>query len=171
MKDAVFAAIAAGLSFVATAGAAPVGQAPSVEELLKKADDYVADYSTKVSGVTLEEQFVLTELSASTIRGIRRIASDVVLVNTSVGLMTIRDVYAIDTQATRPHEPRIIPLLADPSLANWNLAQARAQESAHYFMAEIVLRYGDPMLALKLCGRSIIRSSRTRSREKRAGTM
>jgi len=149
MRRALSLLIAGVGTVIGLSASTPSEQAPTVADLLKRVGEYVEDYPARVSGVSLDEQFVLTELQATQIRGIKRIGTDLVLVNPSSGLMAIRDVYSIDTLATRPHEPRVIRLLAEPTVANWDRAQAHAQEFAQHFMADIVLRYSDPILALK----------------------
>ena len=138
----VLAAIAAGTMVHVPA------QEPSLPEALGKAADYVARYRIKASGVSLEELLLLTEMG-TTQRVPRRVASDLVLVNTTERLMGLRDPFALDTKAVREHQPRIIKALGEPTLASWQRVQEFAREGSYLLLANAVLWYSDPMLALR----------------------
>lgn len=142
VRKVVLAAVAVGTMAHASA------QEPSLPEALGKAADYVARYRTKASGVSLEELLLLTEMTA-TQRVPRRVASDLVLVNVTERLMGLRDPFAIDTKAVREHQPRIIRALGEPTLASWQRVQDFTREGSYLFLANVVLWYSDPVLALR----------------------
>ena len=121
---------------------------PSLRDLLERGAAYVAAYAPRVSGVVLDEQYMLVEI-AGTMTVPQRIASDLVLINVNGQTISLRDIYAVDTKPVRERTPRINALLATPTSAGWQLAQQYAQQSQHYFRAEVVLHASEPMLALQ----------------------
>jgi len=138
----VLAAVAAGTMVHLPA------QEPSLPEALGKAADYVARYRTKASGVSLEELLLLTEMG-TTQRVPRRVASDLVLVNVTERLMALRDPFALDTKAVREHQPRIVKALSEPTPTSWQRVQDFLHEGSYLLLANAVLWYSDPMLALR----------------------
>src|SRR6187401_309628 len=69
-------------------------QEPALPDALGKAADYVAQYRLKASGLSVEEQLLLTELTNG--RPVpRRLASDLVLINVQERLMGLRDPFSI----------------------------------------------------------------------------
>ena len=123
-------------------------QEPALPDALGKAAEYVAQYRLKASGLAVEEQLLLSDLA--TLRPVpRRLASDLVLVNIQERLMGLRDPFSIDTKAMRDHQPRIVKALAEPTMAAWQQVQAFTKEGAYHFIANVVLWYGDPVLALQ----------------------
>jgi hypothetical protein len=117
-------------------------------DALNKAAAYVATYRPKVSGVSLEELLLLTEMG-TTQRVPRRLSSDIVLVNINDRLMALRDPFAIDTKPMRERQPRIVKALGEPTLASWQRVQEFTRENAYQLLANVVLWYSDPMLALR----------------------
>ena len=154
------AALVAAFLALAPPLAAQKPPAPQLPELLKAGGDYVATYATKVSGVTLEEQFMLIENSSGQMGIPRRIGSDVVIVNVGGEITGLRDIYALDSKATRERSPRITQVLAQPTPANWQTAQRYARENAQFFQANVVLWFNDPTMALQfIAGRNQARST------------
>ena len=123
--------------------------APTLADLQKAGGDYLATYEGKVSGMMLEEQFMLIEVLANQMSTPRRITSDVVLLKINDGLMGLRDVFALDSKAVRERQPRIIDALKDPATMNWPRAQGYTRENAQLFLSSAVLWFSDPVLALK----------------------
>lgn len=136
--------------------AVPSAPAPTLADLLRLGAVYHTTYSTKVSGVTLEELLLLTELSGTQMRVPQRISSDVVLVKLNEGgqVIGLRDPFAIDTRVLRPREPRIIDALEKPTLASWNAVQGYVRENAQFLLANVVVWFSDPMLALQFVAAS-----------------
>ena len=123
-------------------------QEPALPDALAKAASYVAQYRLQASGLAVEEQLLLTELAS--LRPVpKRLASDLVFVNIQERLMSLRDPFSVDTKPTRERQPRITKVLADPTRDAWQQVQAFTKEGAYHFAANVVLWYGDPMLALQ----------------------
>lgn len=137
-------AVAAGVSLHA--------QPQPLQDLLTRAADYHAAYTKKVSGVSLEEQTRLMDVSGGVTRGIVRISADVVLTDVSRELVALRDIYAIDTRPTRQRTPRLLQLLgapATPSVQDWVVARAFPGEDKVYFLLDIVIKVNQPTSALR----------------------
>lgn len=134
-----------------TLHAAPANQAPSLAEVLDRVGRYHAEYSSKVSGVTLEEQYVLTNLTGGKMQSNVRIASDVVLVNANGGLAALRDVFAVDTRPTRDRTPRITTLLSNPdaTMKDWGTVTRFPQEGAFHFVLDIIVKVNEPTSAIR----------------------
>lgn len=137
-------AVAAGVSLQA--------QAPSLQDVLTRAGEYHSAYVTKMSGVSLQEDTQLKNVSGNSIRSVVRISADVVLVNVTGQADALRDVYAIDTRPTRERTPRILQLLgapATPSIKDWQTANRYPSEDAVYFLLDIVVKTNEPTSALQ----------------------
>ncbi len=140
------------LASVAAVGVSLSAQSTSLSDVLTKAGAYHAEYTRKLSGVSLQEEAQLMDVSGGKTRAIVRMSSDVVLVNVNGEVMALRDPYAVDTRPIRPREPRILRLLgapATPSVKDWQTAGAFPNENAHYFMLDIVVKVNEPTLALQ----------------------
>ena len=123
-------------------------QEPALPDALRKAAIYVDNYRLKASGLSVDEQLLLTELAS--VRPVpKRLASDLVFVNIQERLMSLRDPFSVDTKAIRERQPRITKVLAEPTRAGWQQVQGFTKEGAYHFMANVVLWYGDPLLALQ----------------------
>ena len=120
----------------------------SVNTLIERGTDYLVAYAPRVSGVILEEQYMLIEIAGSMTTPLR-IASDVVLINLNGQVIALRDPYAVDTKPLRERTPRINTLLAEPTTEGWGLAQQYWRQSQFHFRAEIVVHASEPMLALQ----------------------
>lgn len=137
---------------VAAVGVSLHGQTATLTDVLGKAAAYHTDYTRKVSGVSLQEEAQLMDVSGGKTRAIVRVSSDVVLVNLNGEVTALRDPYAVDTRPLRPREPRILRLLgapATPTVNDWLTAGAYPNDSVHYFMLDIVVKVNEPTLALQ----------------------
>ncbi|HSK07973.1 MAG TPA: hypothetical protein VK911_00230, partial [Vicinamibacterales bacterium] len=111
--------------------------------------EYLASYAPRISGVTLEEEYTLLEVSGGRLGLTRRIISDVVLLNHNGGILGLRDPFAVDGNSLRDRAPRITTLLAKPSEAAWARAMDYTRESMGYFQDDLILRLNEPTLALR----------------------
>ncbi len=132
----------------ALAAPAAAQKGPAVADVVRAGTEYLAAYAPTVSGVTLEEQYTLIDVSSGRMSTPQRLNSDVVLLNLSGRVIALRDAYAIDNNPLRDRTPRITALLARPTAAGWEQAQAYAAESFRLMKAEIVATLNDPTLAL-----------------------
>ena len=132
------------------AGSVAASQAkPTVEELLKKTGQYITQYSEAISGVTLEEQFLLVQTTGGDTRVPIRITSDVVLFVLDEFAVGLRDVYSVDTRPVRPREPRVITALKEPAGPNIELVRRYIRENAAHLLHNVVIWYTDPLVALQ----------------------
>ena len=145
-----FALVAVLVAAVFTPVAARAPQSPTAPDLLKAVGTYLESYATKVSGTTLDELFLLVDMSNGSMQVPQRLSSDfvVVKVDASGRLVGIRDPYAVDKKNLRPHEPRVTDALEQPSLATWSAVQGYARENAIYLRVNGVVWFSDPLLAL-----------------------
>jgi hypothetical protein len=129
--------------------AVPTAQAPTVEGVLESASDYLATYAPKVSGVSLDEQYTITEVSGGRMSTPQRLSSDVVLLNLAGKVISLRDAYAIDNSPIRERQPRIVSLLAKPTTETWEQAQAYVSETFRHMKHELIAKMNEPTLALQ----------------------
>ena len=146
------------IRIVATAGlaimaATPViGRQPALEDVLARAADYHATYVRTISGVSIDEQVQLLDVSGGKARGVIRISSDVVLVGLQGQVIALRDPYAVDTQPLREKGSRISALLgapATPTLKDWELASSYPPKGSVHFILDIQLKVNEPTSALQ----------------------
>lgn len=137
--------------FVACLVVAPVTAQKdlSAADVLRAVTENFGAYASKISGVTLREEYTLLDVSGGRIINTRRISSDLVLLDANGRLVALRDPFAVDDNPLREHTPRITNILAKPSQAAWDQAQAYAGESVRYFQDEIIVRLNDPTLVLR----------------------
>jgi len=127
-------------------------QPPALQDVLTRAGEYHTSYTQKISGVSLEEQTQLMNVSGGSTRSIIRISADVVFVNASGETEALRDVYAIDTRPTRERTPRILQLLgapAQPSIQDWQTAITYPGKEVVYFLLDIVVKTNEPTTTLQ----------------------
>ena len=137
------------------AGVAPAAQAPSLDEVLKRAASYVADFRQKLSGIVAEETYrqdiTKTGRVASTLIDLnpsRRLRSDLLLVKPSDAdrHVELRDVYEVDGAPVRDRGARLERLLRDPN-AGSRIGEIIA-ESARYNIGKIQRTINTPLMAL-----------------------
>jgi hypothetical protein len=138
-----------GVAFLAAPTSAR--QAASLDDLLKRAGDYHAEYANRVSGASLEEQYQLIDVTGGKMQAITRITSDVVFVNLNGGVAALRDPFALDTKQLRERTPRIIDLLARPgaTVKDWETVIRFPAEGMAYFGLDITLKVNEPTTALR----------------------
>ena len=132
-------------------------QAPSLADLLKLAGDYHSDFVNRISGVTLEEQYQLINITGGKMSSIIRISSDVVFVNLNGGVTGLRDGYAVDTKPLRERTPRITALLSSPtaSVKDWETVIRFPGQSAPYFGLDLILKVNEPTFALRFISKDL----------------
>lgn len=151
------ALVGAAMAFALVVSAAPAMQAPQLPDLLRLTADYHADYVTRISGASLDEQYQLIDVTGGKMQAVTRISSDVVFVNLNGGVTALRDAYAIDTKPLRPRAPRITTLLAapaTPTMKDWDTVIRFPAESSVYFALDIILKVNEPTTALRFIAAS-----------------
>ncbi|OFW10175.1 MAG: hypothetical protein A3H96_18105 [Acidobacteria bacterium RIFCSPLOWO2_02_FULL_67_36] len=146
-RPTVATVLAGALSIVAPAAAQ---KDPPVADVVRAAGEYLATYAPKVSGVTLQEEYTLIDVTGGRMSTTQRLNSDLVLLNLTGKIIALRDAYSIDSNALRVRQPRITTLLVRPTAAGWEQAQAYAGETARYLMDTLVVRSNDPTLAVQV---------------------
>jgi hypothetical protein len=129
--------------------APPAAQAPELQDTVRRAGEYIEAYSTKVSGVSLEELFLLIETTGGQTRVPVRIASDVVLARMSSLLLGLRDPVSVDTRRIRERGPRLLAALRENTDASHEQAQRYVRENAAFLGHNVVIWYTDPVVALQ----------------------
>jgi hypothetical protein len=138
--------VAAALLFTSIA---PRAQAANPDDLLKVAIAYLDKYATRVSGVSLEEQYTITDVSGGRMSTPQHLTSDVVLLNLAGKVIALRDAYAIDNNPLRERQPRIMSLLTQPTTEKWDQAQTYAAETFRRMKSELIATLNEPTLALQ----------------------
>jgi hypothetical protein len=127
-------------------------QQPVLEDVLAKASAYHSTYLQKVSGVVLDEQIQMLDVSGGKTRGVIRVSADVVLVGLQGQVISLRDPYAVDTQPLRPKGSRISALLgapATPTIKDWELAASYPAQGSVHFILDLQLKVNEPTSALQ----------------------
>jgi hypothetical protein len=145
MRTLIAAGVVAGT--LATGLAAP--QDPALDAVLAAGRAYVDGYKTRLMAVVLDERYTVIDASTGQMGVPTRVSSDLVLINNAGVPMALRDAYAINGAKIREPEPRIVALLGNPTPENADLVRAYTREAQRYFMAEIVVRMNDPLMALR----------------------
>src|SRR5262249_49191230 len=103
-----------GLGVVPMAVHAQKAPTPTLEDVLKLAGDYLAKYSTQVSGYEGEELYIQREVSGSQLTNTRQIKSDFFLFGEGGHVMNFRDPFDVVGSQVRPHEHRLVKLFEKP---------------------------------------------------------
>ena len=110
--------------------------APAVPDLLDTADNYLVQYSQRLSAIAAEEEYVQYDTSADKVRAPRRLSADVVLFGLADGSIAgFRDVVAIDNAPVHQRDDRLAALFfkADPSASLEQARQLTDDSVKHYF--------------------------------------
>jgi hypothetical protein len=146
-------ACAAAAMALATLGGSPAAQtAPSLDEVLKRAGDYVVEFKRQLSGIVAEETYVQQIKTAgnapiSPFQGVRKLRSDLLLVRPAGGAQYVeyRDVFEVDGDPVRDRQERLTALLRDG--AGDQMGRI-IQESARYNIGRIFRNINTPLLPL-----------------------
>jgi hypothetical protein len=127
-------------------------QQPALEDVLAKAAAYHSTYLQKTSGVVLDEQTQILDVTGGKTRGVIRVSADVVLVGLQGQVISLRDPYAVDTRPVRPKGSRISTLLgapATPTIKDWELAASYPQQGTVHFILDLQVKVNEPTSALQ----------------------
>jgi hypothetical protein len=140
------------LLIVFAAEQAAVAQEPSLQDILKRAAIYVADFQRQLSGIVAEERYdqQIKNSSSTTFETRRRLRSDFLLVRPvdSDRYVEFRDVFEVDGRAVRDREDRLTKLFIDPPPGARSQIQGVVEESARYNIGNIVRTLNTPVLPL-----------------------
>lgn len=132
--------LVAGLGAVARLAASQQPTAPSLDDVLVRAGNYVAQYEGRLGAISAQEDYEQAVVTTAQVtrpvdaRPVTRTTRAYMLsLNLgSLGWVTYRDVFELDGRPVRDHEDRLSRLL--PSVTQHSLQQAQAisAESARY---------------------------------------
>ena len=131
-------------------GAVPAQKGPAVQDLLKLAGDYLAQYSQKLNAVAAEEEYLQYETSSGKMASPIRLSTDVVWIGRGDGsIEAFRDVVALDHVPVRPKDERLLALFRTPSAASLSQAKQLTDDCVRRYIDPNMHVLDDPMLALE----------------------
>jgi len=127
-------------------------QAPSLDEVLKRAAAYVAGFHHQLSGIVAEETYRQEIVHTGRIGGggsQRTLRSELLLVKAANPdrYVEFRDVFEVDRATVRDRESRVERLLKDP--AGRDRIAAVIAESARYNIGRVERNINTPLMALQ----------------------
>ena len=149
--------IAAALAVVLAPAATPArAQEPSLNEVLKRAATYVAEFRRQLSGIAAEETYSQEVINTSRfvdallVNPKRRLKSELLLVKPadSDRYVELRDVFEVDGAPLNNRQGRLEKLLNEP--AGGSQIAAIIAESARYNIGSITRNINTPLMALQL---------------------
>jgi hypothetical protein len=132
-------------------------QQPSVDEVLKRAAVYVAEFRKQLSEIVAEETYRQEIASTSrlgnplAVNPIRTLRSELLLIKPADAdrYVELRDVFEVDGKAIRDRQSRLERLLGEPSAAANTSIQSIITESAKYNIGRITRNINTPLMALQ----------------------
>src|SRR5262249_42642953 len=118
--------------------------------VLRRASNYVADFSRKVSGLVAEETYQQDAVGNQH----RELKSDFLLVQLPgwAHPVEFRDVFEVDGAPVRDREERLAKLFLTPSQQRLAQIEAIVKESARYNSGRVQRTMNTPMLPLQFLG-------------------
>jgi hypothetical protein len=131
-------------------------QPAALDDVLKRAAGYVADFQRQLSGIVAEElydQDVISQRNNAVVRR-RQLRSDFLLVRPveSDVYVEFRDVFEVDGHAVRDREERLSSLFLNPPPGAASQLERVARESARYNIGRVERTINTPVLALLFLG-------------------
>jgi hypothetical protein len=150
-----FASTAAVIACLSTG--APSAQAPGLDEVLKRAAAYVADFRRQLSGIVAEEDYrqeiAYTSRVADqfVVNPRRRLTSELLLVKPAGTdrYIELRDVFDVDGVPLHDRQGRLEGLLRAPSADADTQIHKIISESARYNIGRITRNLNTPLMALQ----------------------
>jgi len=145
-------------AIAALSAAPPAAQAPSLDEVLKRAAAYVAAFHKQLSGIVAEEDYrqesgfpAARFADAVQTATARRLRSDLLLVRPadSARYVELRDVFEVDGVPVRDRQARLETLLQDRSAAAESQIASIIAASARYNIGTITRNINTPLMALQ----------------------
>lgn len=144
------------VAIVAMLAVAPAArQKESLDDVLKRAAGYVADFRRQLSGIVAEETYrqEVTQTGRLNTPGMnsrRNLKSDLLLVKPADGdrYVELRDVFEVDGRPVRDRQSRIERLLRDPSAGAETTMAGIIAESARYNLGGITRNINTPLMSL-----------------------
>jgi len=131
----------------------PAAQAPSLNDVLRRAAAYVAEFRKQLSGIVSEETYRQEISYLGRIGGgngeVRTLRSDLLLVRPAESdrYVELRDVFEVDGNPVRDRGARLETLLRDPK--GGAAIGAIINESARYNIGRVTRNINTPLMALQ----------------------
>lgn len=125
--------------------------APSLENVMKRASEYVQAYQKQFSATVAEEQYVQRVVDRRGMtRQTRRLLSDIVMIwlPETESWTGFRAVYEVDGRTVRDHMERLQRLFLESPSTAVSRAKSFANESARYNIGKVGRNINLPMMAL-----------------------
>jgi hypothetical protein len=140
-----------------TIGVRPSAEAPSLDDVLKRAAAYVAAFHEQLSGIVAEESYRQEIRDTSRFTNSlqthpqRTLRSDLLLVKPPGAdrYVELRDVFEVDGQPVRDRQLRLEKLLRDSSAAAEAQIGSIINESARYNIGSVTRNINTPLMALQ----------------------
>lgn len=130
-------------------------QKDTLDEVLKRTAQYVADFRKQLSGIVAEETYhqEVTQtgrLNTLAVTPRRSLKSDLLLIKPgdSDRYVELRDVFEVDGQPVRDRQARVEQLLRDPSAGAEMTIAGIISESARYNIGGITRNINTPLMSL-----------------------
>jgi hypothetical protein len=140
------------LTMLLVFAAQPAGQRPSLDQVLKRSAQYVAEFRKQLSGIVAEETYRQEVAGTERIGGgsgrVRTLRSDLLLVKPADAdrYVELRDVFEVDGKAVRGRQARLEGLLS-ANVVNDSIAKIIA-ESARYNIGNVTRNINTPLMPL-----------------------
>jgi len=134
-------------------------QQPSLQEVLSRVAQYVADFHSRLSGIVAEERYHQEVKSTAGFGGRstvpvllprKDLASDLLLIRpfNADRYIEFRDVFEVNGVPVRDRDERLMTLFVSPDAANVDRIAAIIEESARHNIGNIPRNINTPMLTL-----------------------
>jgi hypothetical protein len=145
---------AIGAAIVLATAAPEAAKGTSLETVLERAADYVADFHRQLSSIVAEERYVQdwTQIrkAESHNLGHRELLSDLLLVKPEGfrAWMEFRDVFEVDGMPIREHDERLVKMFLTPSVSTNDQIAKILTESARFNIGDINRNVNTPVFPL-----------------------
>ena len=129
----------------------PVARGDTLDEVLRRAANYVADFHRQLSGIVAEETYTQTVTGAGdATTSTRRLRSDLILLKAAGErrYVELRDVFEVDGAMVRDREARLERLIGTGSAGTSIGIRDIIAESARYNIGNIVRNINTPLMSL-----------------------
>ena len=137
------------LAVLGAIASAPAQKAPSVKDVMRRAEAYVGSYGEKASIVVATERYTQTSRTGLGAEQKRSLVSDFAIVRADAihGWLGFRDVLEVDGKAVADRDERLARVLM-ASQGRYNEALRLSDESARYNIGPIERNFNVPTTAL-----------------------
>ena len=149
-------AAAGALALLTVASPSAFEQKDTLDDVLKRTAQYVADFRRQLSGIVAAETYhqevtATGRLNTTVTYPRRNLKSDLLLVKPADGdrYVELRDVFEVDGKPVRDRQARLERLLRDPAAGAEATMAGIIQESARYNLGNITRNINTPLMSLR----------------------